>query len=68
MLSVHRLKQFLSPVAELAQRKLFVWSEGDSDRLFVSLCLYLVMRTEALSWFVSGESGEGWNLLYLTKI
>ncbi len=52
MWSVGRLKQqccsfpLFSPVAELTQRKLLVWSEGESDRLCFSLC-------------VSGESDEG---------
>ena len=46
-----------SPAAELTQRKLLVWSEGESDRLSFSLCVSLVNKKHKL--LVSGESGEG---------
>lgn len=67
MLSIRRLKQCLSPVALLAQRKLFVRSEGESDRLFVNPCLSLVKKIETVPWFDSGESGEGWNFVISDK-
>lgn len=47
MWRVSRLKQqsssfpLFSPVAVLTQRKLLVWSEGESDALFFSLCVSL---------------------------
>ena len=52
MWRVSRLKQqsssfpLFSPVAVLTQRKLLVWSEGESDRLFFSLCVSLETKNK----------------------
>ena len=54
MWRVSRLKQqtssftLFSPVAVLTQRKLLVWSEGESDGLFFSLCVSLEKKKNKL--------------------
>ena len=52
MWRVSRLKQqsssfpLFSPVAVLTQRKLLVWSEGESDHLVCSLCVSLEKKNK----------------------